>query len=506
MVYYEVPPFYTLYNVCSMLIDMAENYNQEKKDLLKDLRSKIILHISTQHDHKKLVTFLSKAGIVNIEDSEKKVYIGFSNEFVQTQAKKIFNKSLKEAVHTIYNPQFTIEYVIYAPFSNWSDLLIDLKKILNIKDSPIEKESIEKNIKSELSNYFGILFDPSFRFDNFIAGANNQFAFSAAKAVAENPWTAYNPLFLYGNVGLWKTHLMQAIGNEITANDSTKSAVYLPATKLIEEIIQSLRYNKLNNLYRKFDDVEVLLIDDIQFLADKDKTQEVFHNIFNDFQMKKKQIIISSDRPPKELLHIEPRLKSRFALGLVADIHAPDFETRIAILQSKLEIKQEYIDFDLLSIIAQHIKTNVRELEGALNILLTRKKLSGQEVTEDDVHACLQTLWYTNNTTTSGETIGNQNTKSKQSFDTIVEMVANYYGLSVAELKSDSRKKEITTARQILMLIAKKYFKRTLEKIWEYFGGKNHATAIYAITNIEKKLKTDENIQHDYNVFIEWVE
>lgn len=297
---------------------------------------------------------------------------------------------------------------------------------------------------------------------------------------------------------------MQAIGNEIMQTDSKKVVIYLPATKLVEEIVQALRHNKMSNLMRKFDEVDVLLIDDIQFLADKDKTQEIFHNIFNDFHMKKKQVIISSDRPPKELLHIEPRLKSRFSLWLVADIHAPDFETRIAILESKLDVKQETIDFDLLSLVAQHIKTNVRELEGALNILLTRKKLSGQEVSEADVQACLQTLGYTERTA-SAQT-QTQNTKSEKSFETIVEMVGNYYGISVAELKSDSRRKEITTARQILMLIAKKYFKRTLERIGDYFGGKNHATAIYAISNIEKKLKSDANIQHDYHVFIEWVE
>ena len=214
---------------------------------------------------------------------------------------------------------------------------------------------------------------------------------------------------------------------------------------------------------------------------------------------------MSSDCPPKELIGIESRLRSRFALGLVADIQAPDFETRIAILESKLDMKDEMIDFDLLSLIAEKIKTNVRELEGALNILLTRKKLSGKEVSRDDVEACLQTLGYST-VSKAPEVAFQQNKKSDASFDHIVEMVANYYGLSVAELKSDSRKKEITTARQILMLIAKQYFKRTLEKTSDYFGGKNHATAIYAIKNIEKKLKTDENIRHDFQVFMEWVE
>lgn len=490
-----------------MLIDIVQQYDAEKKQYFKDLRTQVILQLSTQQDHKKIVTFLSKAWIINIEDSEKKVYIGFANDFMLAQAKKIFNKSLKESVQTVYNPQYTIEYIIYPPFSTGNDLLINLGDLLNIKVTEKKNpEPISKSLKDELYDYFGILFDPSFRFDNFIAWANNQFAFSAAKAVAENPWTAYNPLFIYWNVGLGKTHLMQAIWNEIISTQPDKVVIYLPATKLVDEMVQALMHNKMSTLMRKFDDVDALLIDDIQFLADKDKTQEIFHNIFNDFQSKKKQIIISSDRPPKELLHIEPRLKTRFALWLVADIHAPDYETRIAILQSKLEIKQESIDTELLAIIAQHITTNVRELEWALNILLTRKKLSWNEISEDDVYACLWTLWYSTQHHMSTFDAVNQNPKSWKSFDTIVEMVANYYSISVAEIKSDSRKKEITTARQILMLIAKKHFNRTLEKIWMYFWGKNHATAIYAISNIEKKLKTDSDIQQDYKIFTERVE
>ena len=486
-----------------MLIDIVDQYDSEKKQYLKELRTKVILQLSTQQDHKKIVTFLSKAWIINIEDTEKKVYIGFANDFMLSNAKKIFNKSLKETVQTVYNPQYTVEYIVYPPFSNWSDLLIDLWELLNIKpQKKRETEEIPSSIKNELTNYFWILLDPSFIFDNFIAWANNQFAYSAAKAVAETPWTAYNPLFIYGNVWLGKTHLMQAIWNEINSNNPDKVIIYLPATKLIDDIILSIQKRNLSSLMRKFDNVDVLLIDDIQFLAWKDKTQEIFHNIFNDFHLKKKQIIFSSDRPPKELTQIEPRLKTRFALGLVADIQAPDYETRIAILQSKLEIKQEFIDSDLLWIIAQNITSNVRELEWALNILLTRKKLSWNEISEEDVYACLQTLWYSSNQPKISAT----NRNSTKNFDTIVEMVANYYWISVAELKSDSRKKEITTARQILMLIAKKHFRRTLEKIWMYFGWKNHATAIYAISNIEKKLKTDEDIQQDYQIFTERVE
>ncbi len=492
-----------------MLIDTIAEYDNEKKHYLLDLWERTLLAIANQFDHKKILTFLGKVGIIDIDEAKKEVVIGVSNDFVLTQIKKNFSKALKEAVMATYNSQFGVRFVVYPAFSDAQhELLTDLKKLLNIKEEkPSKNPTLEKSLKSELGQYFWILFEPSYRFDTFVAGANNQFAFSAAKAVAETPGTAYNPLFLYGNVGLGKTHLMQAVGNEIMQNFPEKVVIYLPATKLVEEIVQALRMNKMTNLMKKFDEVDVLLVDDIQFLADKDKTQEVFHNLFNDFHMKKKQVIISSDRPPKELLHIEPRLKSRFALGLVADVQAPDFETRIAILESKLQSKGVSIDFEYLSLIAQYIKSNVRELEGALNILITRQQLSKAEISEEDVYSCLKTLgYYCDEGQTNFEQVMQQNKKSSKNFSTLVEMVAQYYSLSIAELKSDSRKKEITQARQILMLLAKKYFNWTLEKIGDYFGGKNHATAIYAINTIEKKLKSDPEIQHDYRVFVDWIE
>ncbi|MFZ2719074.1 MAG: chromosomal replication initiator protein DnaA [Candidatus Absconditicoccaceae bacterium] len=493
-----------------MLIDLVQNYDPEKKAFLSDIREKTILQLSTQHDHRKIFSFLNKTGIVNIDENEKSVYVGVANEFILSQVKKFLAKGIKEAIHTVYNPQFDVKFTIYTPFNNGSDLLVNLKKLLNIKESDLSNsQKIHENVKQEFSEYLGILFDPNFRFDNFIIGGNNNFAFSAAKAVSENPGITYNPLFLYGNVGLGKTHLMQAIGNDIIQNFPKKVVVYLPCTKLIDEIIDGIKKNKLGNLMTKFDNVDVLLIDDVQILSGKDKTQEIFFNIFNDFHSKKKQVILTSDRPPKELVQIEPRLKSRFGFGLVADIQAPDFETRIAILKAKLDIKQEEIDFELLSTIAKYIKTNVRELEGALNILLTRKKLSGNgELTENDVLACLKTLGYNTQEgfTQTNETINNSNTKNVQNFGKLVEMVAQYYNISVNDIKSDSRRKEITVARQILMIIAKKYFNRTLEKIGDYLGGKHHASVIYAIKNIEKKLKSDQDISHDYNVFVDRIE
>lgn len=491
-----------------MLLDIVEQYDEDKITLFHDVREKTLLHLSQQQDHKKILSFLCKVGLLDLNEKDMIAVFGVPNEFVLTQAKKFFAKSLKESVNAVYNPQFSIKFIVYPPFaSNHHALLVDVKKLLRVKDVKNIQLTVEnKTFKREISEFFGILFDPKFTFDTFVVWSTNNIAFSAAKAVAAAPGKAYNPLFLYGTVGLGKTHLMEAIGNDIMSHFPDKVVVYLPTSKLIDEIVSAIKGNKLNNLLKKFDEVDVLLLDDIQFLADKDKTQEIFHNIFNDFQSKQKQIIISSDRPPKELIHIEPRLKSRFALWLVADIKSPDFETRIAILQSKLMSKWEDLDFNYLEIIAKYVKDNVRELEWALNILLTRKAVLHKEVDQNDVYECLKTLGYSlEHTQDTTQTAIQSNAKSSKNFDILVDMVAQYYSLSIQELKSESRKKEITNARQILMLLAKKYFNRTLERIGDYFGGKWHAAVIYAIKNTEQKIKQDADLSHDYEVFVDWL-
>ncbi len=489
-----------------MLIDVVDQYDAEKKALFRGVLERTLLHLAQQQDQKKILSFLCKVGILDLDEHDKVVVFWVPNEFILTQVKKFFAKPLKEAINEVYNPHFSVKFVVYSKFaSNNNDLLVDIKKLLNIKEIKKSELKSEKSIiKSELSEFFGILFDPKFTFDTFVVWATNNIAFSAAKAVAAKPGQSYNPLFLYGNVGLGKTHLMQAIGNDIIAKHPDKVVVYLPTSKLIDEIVTAIKANKLTNVLKKFDDVDVLLIDDVQFLADKDKTQEIFHNIFNDFQLHQKQIILSSDRPPKELVHIEPRLKSRFALGLVADIKSPDFETRIAILQSKLMNKWEDLDFNFLEILAKYIKDNVRELEWALNILLSRKAILHKELGQEDVYECLKTLGYTvEHSADATQAAVASNTKWTKNYDLLVDMVAQYYWISVQELKSESRKKEITNARQILMLLAKKYFQRTLERIGDHFGGKWHAAVIYAINNTEKKLKKDQDMAHDYEVFVD---
>ena len=444
--------------------------------------------------------------MIAIDDNTKHVIVGIPNEFIGSQVKKFFLKSLTDIVQECYNPQFRIRLDIHQAFQNGKDpLLLDLTKVLGIKKTK-EKEwftshqIVNKTIEREDDRWYQL--DGKYQFNNFIVWAHNRLAYSAAMAVADQPGQTYNPLFIYGSVWLGKTHLLEAIGNQLNAWMRHR-IIYLPTTKLVDLIIDAIRKNKLSSFQKKFSQIDVLILDDVQFLANKDKTQEIFHNIFNDFESQKKQIILSSDRPPRELVNIESRLKTRFTLGLVTDISQPDYETRVAILQSKCEHKGEHIDLELLEMIASTVKDNIRELEGIINMLLTKKHLLKIDIDRDTVTDCLRTMWYKLLTTANQHIV--TSTRNESSFNKCVDFVAHYYNISVADLKGETRRKEISLARQMLMTIAKKHFNRTYEAIGMFFGGKNHATVIYAVNTFEKLMKSDSQITHDYNVAIEHI-
>lgn len=488
-----------------MLFDVVQEYDQEKIAFLVSLWEKIVKNISHHDDSKKIVSFLSKCGCLSIDDKEQVIYIWLPNEFVLLQVKKFFGKSLQAAIQQIYNTHFKPKLVVFQPFqSGKHSLQANLTKLLDIPAKDIQQnqpilQELDTKTKKTLSDFFGIMFEKKYSFNTFVVWDSNNLAFSAAKAVSEKPGEIYNPLFLYGNVGLGKTHLMQSIGNAIIENQKEKVIVYMPATKLIDEIVTGIRRKKLNDLLRKFDGVDVLMIDDIQFLADKEKTQEIFHNIFNDFVSKKKQIVMTSDRPPKELNNIEARLKSRFWNWLVCDIKTPDYETRYAILKEKIKLNDNPLEDDYLEIIAQSIKDNVRELEWALNLFATQQKLLGKHLEQKDIYAGLKTLGYkTASDISQTLQVNHLNTRNEKNLGSVIEIVADYYGIAVNDIKGDSRKKEHSLARQMLMYIAKKHFSRTLEKIGDYFWGKNHATVIYAIKNFEKIMKADHQVAQDY--------
>jgi len=327
--------------------------------------------------------------------------------------------------------------------------------------------------------------NPRYTFDAFVIGAGNQFARAAAEAVAERPSKAYNPLFLYGGVGMGKTHLMHAIGHEVKLRQPTSSISYVSAEKFTNEMINSVRYDKMTGFRDKFRTVDLLLIDDIQFLSQKERTQEEFFHTFNALHENMKQIVIASDRPPKELPEIEDRLRSRFEWGLIADIQPPDLETKVAILQKKAESEHVVIPTDVALFIASNVRTNVRELEGALTRLFAWSSLNGVEITLPTAQQCLKQFIDTQ--------------VRKITIEAIQRAVAEQFGMRVAELKQKNNSRAVVVPRQIAMFLAKQMTEASLPEIGRQFGGKHHTTVMHSIGKIDEQRRTDKNLNSTIN-------
>jgi chromosomal replication initiator protein len=330
---------------------------------------------------------------------------------------------------------------------------------------------------------------PKYTFDAFVVGAGNQFAHAAASAVAERPSKAYNPLFLYGGVGMGKTHLMQAIGHEVKRRQPLASICYISSEKFTNEMINSLRYDKMGSFRDKFRNVDVLLVDDIQFFAQKERTQEEFFHTFNALHNSMKQIVIASDRPPKELDQIEARLRSRFEWGLIADIQPPDHETKVAILMKKAESERVFINPDLALYIASNVRTNVRELEGALIRLVAYCSLTGAEF----------------NLITAQQVLRNfiDPQARKITIDSIQKAVAEQFGLRLVEIKAKNNSRAIVFPRQIAMYLAKELTDASLPEIGRQFGGKHHTTVSHSIDKIAKQKLTDRDLNRLVNKLAE---
>jgi chromosomal replication initiator protein len=328
-----------------------------------------------------------------------------------------------------------------------------------------------------------------YTFDAFVIGAGNQFAHAAAQAVAERPSKAYNPLFLYGGVGMGKTHLMQAIGHEVKRRQPHAAICYLSSEKFTNEMINSLRYDRMSSFRDKFRNVDVLLIDDIQFLAQKERTQEEFFHTFNALHESMKQIVIASDRPPKELAEIEDRLRSRFEWGLIADIQPPDLETKVAILQKKAESERVTLATDLALYIASNVRTNVRELEGALIRLIAYCSLTGAEI----------------NLITAQQVLKNfiDSQARKITIDAIQKAVAEQFGLRSTEIKAKSNSRAIVFPRQVAMYLAKQMTEASLPEIGRQFGGKHHTTVMHSVDKIEEQRQIDKDLNRLLNKLME---
>ncbi len=331
--------------------------------------------------------------------------------------------------------------------------------------------------------------NPRYTFDAFVIGSGNQFAHAACQAVAERPSKAYNPLFLYGGTGMGKTHLMQAIGHEIKRRTPQAAICYVSSEKFTNEMINSLRYDKMISFRDKFRTVDVLLVDDIQFLAQKERTQEEFFHTFNALHESMKQIVIASDRPPKELAEFEDRLRSRFEWGLIADIQPPDLETKVAILQKKAEQERVTLPTDVALFIATNIRSNVRELEGALIRLVAHSSLIGAEITLPYTQQVLKNF------------IDSQ--ARKVTIESIQKAVAEQFGLRLVEIKAKNNSRSIVYPRQIAMYLAKHLTEASLPEIGRQFGGKHHTTVLHSVDKIEGVRKNDKDLNRLLNKLTE---
>jgi len=323
--------------------------------------------------------------------------------------------------------------------------------------------------------------NPNFTFDTFVVGSNNQLAAAMAKAVSENPSVIYNPLFIYGGPGLGKTHLMQAVANNILKTRPTTRILYVSSEKFLNDLVTSIKnLSKDTEEFRhKYRNVDVFIMDDVQFLSGKQSAQQELFNTFNELHANNKQIILSADQPPKDIPVLEDRLKSRFSQGLIVDISKPDFETRLAILKKKAEDKNIIIDDHILSLIAEKIDSNIRELEGALNKLVVISSFTNVPITIENTEKALNDFF-----------LEKENIITP---DTIIEVVCNYYSVDKKDLKSSKKSKDIVVPRQIAMYLCRTELGLPYKKVGEIFGKKDHTTIMHAESKIIKAMKEDKN-------------
>jgi chromosomal replication initiator protein len=399
---------------------------------------------------------------------------------------------LRKAIDAELGPSGRLEYSIIVDKGNEKNrpLVINVptSKTANAKNSKADTISTTDMLRSpfELKDLDSLQLDSylnsHYTFDNFVEGDCNRLARNAGFAVAQKPGiTSFNPLMLYGGVGLGKTHLVQAIGNYIKNTNDNKFVLYVSSEKFTNQFIDAIRNNNLQNFTNFYLQIDVLVIDDVQFMAGKEKTQEIFFHIFNHLHQAGKQIIMTSDCPPRELRGLQERLLSRFKWGLSADLQQPDLETRIAIIQKKLQADGIDIPYNVIEYLAHSVDTNVRELEGVIISLMAQASLNRKEIDMDLAKKTLHNIV--------------QNVEKTINVETIQQAVAEHFGIHVTDLKSKSRKKEVVVPRQIAMYLAKENTDLALKSIGYHFGGRDHSTVIHSIQTIHDMLDTDREIK-----------
>ena len=440
----------------------------------EDIWQKVLAQIQINISQANFATWFKNTRIISYEKGE--VLVSVPNTFVKKWLENKYNKTIFKILYNIDKKIKKVKYVIGKTESR------NFKKPSQAQIvGQLEFEEFKINKETNLN--------PRYSFENFVVGPFNELAHAAAFAISKKPGIVYNPFFVYGNVGLGKTHLLQAIGNVINKDYSDKKIKYIPSEKFTADVISSIKNNTIADFKNRCRENDVLILDDVQFLSGKEKTQEEFFHIFNTLYENNKQIILSSDRPPKAITSLSERLRSRFEGGMTADISYPDYETRMAILKTKSQEKEINFSKEVLDYIASNVQKNIRNLEGILNKLIVHQKITNQTIDLNKAKSLLKGLLFS--------------PKRVVNHKKVIQIVAEFYDLKEKDVLSCSRKKEIVEARQMAMFLLRKEFKKSYPFIAKKFGGKDHTTVIHAYEKIVKKVIDDEELESEITLIKE---
>lgn len=428
------------------------------------------------------------------ERKEKTVVIEtdnpFAYEWLSKKYRPIILDVLKEIDSSVAQVEFSVPSQGHNRRASRKNLRIIAQKQPSEPTQPAAVPTpalVSPAFKSSFTSHRSIIpFNPKHTFDNFVVGPSNEVAHAACRAVVDNPGHAYNPLFIYGGVGLGKTHLLQAVGNALLAKNPNFRIMYVASERFMTEFVDALRHKKMHEFKKTYRSVDMFIIDDVQFVAGKDRIQEELFHTFNTLHSENKQVILSSDRPPGAISALQERLSSRLGAGMVVDIKKPDYETRLAILQEKISRRGVEVDAEALSFIAKNIQSNVRELEGALNRVIGHSEVHNEKITVEFVKQVLHDLL-------------EQSQKKTINTREIIDAVSSYYNLPPEEICGQRRNKEIVRPRQIAMYLLRKESGMSFPSIGDYFGGRDHTTAMHACEKIEKLLEHDEELSQEIN-------
>jgi len=432
--------------------------------LWDDTLEHLELNLSPQH----FSTWIKPLKLVKIE--QDMVYIEVSNRFVLDWVKENYSKLIEKILADLSAVSYRLQFNVSGQAKDQLPKRSDQKKSADMS-APANEKVMVNNHAAEIN------LNRKYTFEEFVSGSSNQFAYAAAMAVANNPATTYNPLFIYGGVGLGKTHLVNAIGNALLKKSPHMRICYYTSEKFMNELINSLRYNRMDDFRNKFRSMDVLLIDDIQFIAGKERTQEEFFHTFNALYESHKQIIVTSDKFPKDIPGLEERLRSRFEWGLIADIQPPDVETKLAILKMKAEQNSIKLPEDVALFLANSVCNNVRELEGYLIRIGAYASLTAIPVSLDMTRDVLKDILIERN--------------RELSVEEILKKVSTHFNIKISDIKSPKRLKTVVLPRQIAMYLSRQLTSSSYPEIGERFGGKDHSTIIHAIRKIDKLMEED---------------